>query len=52
MEDPFVRPSRLESLGSVFTNLRVERFQGCGHWVPEERPEQTAEVLLDFLRDL
>lgn len=50
MEDPFVPPSRLEALESVFTNLRVERLQGCGHWVPEERPQETAAVLLDFLR--
>lgn len=52
MEDPFVPPSRLETLDTVFTNLRIERFPGCGHWVPEERPQQTAEVLIDFLGDL
>jgi pimeloyl-ACP methyl ester carboxylesterase len=52
MEDPFVSASNLDLLPAAFPNLRVERFDGCGHWVPEEEPERTASVLIDFLQDL
>ena len=27
-------------------------FERCGHWLQQERPEETNAVLLDFLRGL
>ena len=27
-------------------------FERCGHWLQQERPEDTNTVLLDFLRGL
>jgi pimeloyl-ACP methyl ester carboxylesterase len=52
MQDPFMRSALLDLLPPVFTNLRVERFQACGHWVPEEAPDRAIVVLQDFLKDL
>jgi pimeloyl-ACP methyl ester carboxylesterase len=52
MQDPFVHAANLDLLGPAFTNLRIERFEESGHWVPEEAPEHLASVLRDFLQDL
>jgi pimeloyl-ACP methyl ester carboxylesterase len=27
-------------------------LDGCGHWVPQERPDQVNELLLEFLAEL
>ena len=29
---------------------RYEVLEGVGHWIPEEAPKRTADLLLDFLR--
>ena len=50
--DPFIPPQALDVLPRAFTNLRVERFEGIGHWVPEEAPDRTAASIGDFLGDL
>jgi pimeloyl-ACP methyl ester carboxylesterase len=52
MQDPFVPTTHLNLLPPAFTNLRIEHLDRCGHWVPEEAPEQTASVIYDFLQDL
>jgi pimeloyl-ACP methyl ester carboxylesterase len=52
MQDPFLRAALLDLLPPAFTKLRIERFEGCGHWVPEEAPEQTTAVLQDFSEGL
>jgi pimeloyl-ACP methyl ester carboxylesterase len=49
MEDFALSPGLLDGLDRWVPNLRVERVEGCGHWLPEERPALTADVLLDFL---
>jgi pimeloyl-ACP methyl ester carboxylesterase len=28
----------------------VHMIDGAGHWVQQERPEETARILIDFLR--
>ena len=30
----------------------IEIFERCGHWLQQERPEDTNRVLLEFLRGL
>ena len=30
-------------------DVRFERVEGCGHWIPQEAPERATELLLDFL---
>lgn len=51
-EDPYVPISVTEPLPRHFENLQVRVFDGCGHWVPEEKPEETAALLLEFLDGL
>ena len=51
MQDPFVHASNLDLLPPAFTNLRIERFEESGHWVPEEAPEELSKVLFDFLQN-
>ena len=52
MKDPFVSPANLDLLPAAFSDLRIERFEECGHWVPEEEPERAASVISEFLNDL
>jgi pimeloyl-ACP methyl ester carboxylesterase len=52
MQDPFVRATTLTLLSPAFINLRIERLEECGHWVPEEAPDKTAALIYDFLQDL
>ena len=52
MKDPFVPAANLDLLPPAFSNLRIERFEECGHWVPEEEPERAASVISGFLQDL
>ncbi|HEU4702829.1 MAG TPA: alpha/beta hydrolase [Conexibacter sp.] len=33
----------------AFAHLRIEVFEGCGHWIPEEEPERLAKLMLEFL---
>lgn len=39
------------SLRRVATNVRGVVLPECGHFVPEEKPEDLARLLLDFLDD-
>ena len=39
-EDPLIDPREAERIGG-----RVIRLEGCGHWVPLERPDALAEVV-------
>jgi pimeloyl-ACP methyl ester carboxylesterase len=34
----------------VATNVKVIELQGCGHWLMEERPQQTMDALVQFLK--
>jgi haloacetate dehalogenase len=51
-KDPFVNAEWTKLLPQAFRHLRVEVFEGCGHWVPEEQPERLANVVLEFLDSL
>ena len=35
----------------LLPNLKVEQMNGVGHWPMYERPEQTADNMLNFLKD-
>ncbi len=52
MEDPFVPVAVLDMIPPSFRNLRIERLEGCGHWVPEEAPERVVSALRGFLGEL
>src|SRR5262245_5310348 len=35
-------------LGPRTTNLKIVRFEKTGHWIPEERPQETVKALREF----
>jgi pimeloyl-ACP methyl ester carboxylesterase len=41
-------PRALESWQRVASDVRGGVVEGCGHWIPEERPEWAARELLAF----
>ena len=49
---PFQRPGALAAMQrAAFARNRGCHFvEGAGHWVQQEQPEKTSELLLDFLR--
>ncbi len=47
--DPAVRPVLLEGAEDHADELTVETVPGCGHFLPEERPELVAERVLSAL---
>ncbi len=49
----YQRPGSLERMQeSACTDMRGVHFvDGAGHWVQQEQPEETARLLIDFLRD-
>jgi pimeloyl-ACP methyl ester carboxylesterase len=38
----------MESWQRVASDVRGGVAEGCGHWIPEERPEWVVERLLEF----
>lgn len=49
MKDPALPASLLDGIARDIPHARIERIPDAGHFVPEERPEQLAALLLDFL---
>ncbi len=49
MKDKTVRPKYLDKFVSGFTNARVTKLPGCGHFPQEEEPEEVIEALQNFL---
>jgi epoxide hydrolase 4 len=49
LKDFALSPNLTDDLDEWIPNLRVQRIEDCGHWVPEEKPHLTADALLDFL---
>lgn len=48
-EDALRPMAELEALAAGIPGARVEVFEGCGHMVPLERPDQLAESITEFL---
>jgi len=49
MRDFALVPALLDGLEEWVPDLRIERVEESGHWVPEEKPGLVTEHLLDFL---
>jgi pimeloyl-ACP methyl ester carboxylesterase len=49
MKDFALIPELLDGLDHWVPDLRVQRVEDSGHWVPEEKPGLVAESLLEFL---
>ena len=48
--DPVVRPIMVAGRERWADDLTVEVVRGCGHFLPEERPDLVAERARSFLR--
>jgi pimeloyl-ACP methyl ester carboxylesterase len=46
--DPIVTPKLLQGGDRYASDLRIRTVQGCGHLLPEERPDLVAGALLDL----
>jgi epoxide hydrolase 4 len=51
MKDFALLPCLSEGLEQWVPNLRIQRIEDSGHWVPEEKPRVVADALLDFLTE-
>ncbi len=51
LKDVALSPRLLDGLEEYVPDLRVERIEDCGHWVPEEKPRLVADLLTDFFSD-
>jgi pimeloyl-ACP methyl ester carboxylesterase len=50
MRDPYLRPTLTEGLDRWIPDLRVERFDGVGHWAHVEAADRVNAMLVDFLK--
>ena len=51
MKDKALLPVQLEGLDALVPDLRIERIEDAGHFVPWERPEAVAAALGPFLAE-
>ena len=49
MKDKALLPLQLEGLDALVEDLRIERIQDAGHFVPWEKPQAVAAALKPFL---
>jgi pimeloyl-ACP methyl ester carboxylesterase len=49
LKDFALVPEHTEGLEPWVPDLRVERIEDSGHWVPEEKPRMLSDLLADFL---
>ena len=47
--DIFLPPSTADGIERQVPNVERRTIAGCGHWTPQERPEETARLILDWL---
>lgn len=49
----FQEPGAVENMGNICTDFRGARYiDGAGHWLPQERPQETVEQILAVIRSL
>jgi epoxide hydrolase 4 len=49
MKDFALTPELSYDLGRWVPGIRVERIEDSGHWVAEEKPRLTGDLLMGFL---
>jgi pimeloyl-ACP methyl ester carboxylesterase len=49
MKDKFVGAKYLQKFKSGFPNCRIQEFESCGHFPQEERADETAQSIFNFL---
>jgi len=48
LDDSVVQPSMLEGLEDHADDFSIERVEGCGHFIAEEKPELVAARALQL----
>jgi pimeloyl-ACP methyl ester carboxylesterase len=48
MKDPVMPPALLDGIAHDIPQARIERVEDAGHFVPEERPDRLADLILGF----
>ncbi|MEO1094341.1 MAG: alpha/beta hydrolase [Cyanobacteria bacterium J06638_28] len=49
LEDPAFEPALVEDMEDYVSELRRHLIPRCGHWVPQEYPDQVNQYMADFL---
>ena len=47
--DPVLRPEMAEPMHGLVPDLELHCIPECGHWTPQERPDELNRLLLDWL---
>ncbi len=47
--DPALRPELAGAMPALVPDLETHTLEGCGHWTPQERPEELNRLLIDWL---
>jgi pimeloyl-ACP methyl ester carboxylesterase len=48
--DPVLRPELVEVMRPLVDDLETHVVPACGHWTPQEKPEEVNRLLIDWLR--
>ncbi len=48
--DPVLTPALAEPMRAFVPDLEMHRIAGCGHWTPQESPEELSRIMIDWLR--
>jgi pimeloyl-ACP methyl ester carboxylesterase len=48
-KDPFQKPKYAEKLATAIPNAKLAWIKGTGHWLIDEKPDEVARELIDFL---
>lgn len=48
--DPVLPPSLAANMPNVIADLEMHTVEECGHWLPQERPEELNQILIDWIQ--
>ena len=48
-DDVIVSPKQIEAMRPCVPDLETHMIEDCGHWTQQERPQETNELILDWL---
>jgi pimeloyl-ACP methyl ester carboxylesterase len=48
--DAVLRPEMAEPMRDLVPDLEIRLIRACGHWTPQERPDELNAVMIDWLR--
>ena len=48
--DPVLRPEMADGMSEFISDLETVMIRGCGHWTPQEKPQDLNRIMTDWLR--